>query len=118
MWEAPALPKAIPEDVQQVIRNWKGILSGLTGLSRTYFNKALPSLGPDDSLLLVFEDANAYAYIAENRSDCQDMLKALIAERIDKEVQIQVKQNESGQPSDAIYPDLRQLINFDIEEED
>jgi len=29
-----------------------------------------------------------------------------------------VKQNESGQPSDAIYPDLRQLINFDIEEDD
>ena len=116
--EKVPLPKAIPEDVQQVIRSWKGILSGLTGLSRTYFNKALPSLGPDDSLLLVFEDANAYAYIAENRSDCQDMLKAMIAERIGKEVQIQVKQNESGQPSDAIYPDLRQLINFDIEEED
>ena len=116
--EKVPLPKAIPEDVQQIIRNWKGILSGLTGLSRTYYNKALPSLGPDDCLLLVFEDANAYAYIAENRSDCQDMLKALIAERVGKEVQMQVKQNESGQPSDAIYPDLRQLINFDIEEDD
>ena len=115
--EKVPLPKAIPEDITQVIRNWKGILSGLTGLSRTYFNKALPSLGANDSLLLVFEDANAYAYIAENRSDCQDALKAMIAERIGKEVPIQVKQNESGQPSDAVYPDLRQLINFDIEEE-
>ncbi|MBR3769340.1 MAG: DNA polymerase III subunit gamma/tau [Lachnospiraceae bacterium] len=116
--EKATLPKAIPEDIGQVIKNWKGILSGLTGLSRTYFNKALPSLGPEDCLLLVFEDPNAYAYIAENRSECQDSLKRAIAERIGKEVQIQVKQNESGQPSDSVYPDLRQLINFDIEEDD
>ena len=116
--EKVPLPKAIPEDIQQVIRNWKGILAGLTGLSRTYYNKALPSLGPEDCLLLVFEDPNAYAYIAENRSESQDFLKRAIAERIGKEVQVQVKQNESGQASDAVYPDLRQLINFDIEEDD
>ncbi len=112
------IPKAIPEDIKQVIRNWKGILSGLTGLSRTYYNKALPSLGADNSLLLVFEDANAYAYIAENRSDCQDALKAMIKERIGKEIQLQVQQNESGQGGSDLYPDLRQLIHFDIEEED
>lgn len=116
--EKVPLPKAIPEDIQQVVRSWKGILSGLTGLSRTYFNKALPSLGPENSLLLVFEDANAYAYIAENRSECQDALRTIIAERLGKEMQVLVKQNESGQPSDTVYPDLRQLINFNIEEED
>ena len=116
--EKVPLPKAIPEDIQHVIRNWKGILSGLTGLSRTYFNKALPSLGPDDSLMLVYEDANAYAYIAENRSDCLDALKEMVAQRVGKDIQILVKQNESNQASDAIYPDLRQLINFEIEEED
>ena len=112
------LPKAIPEDIKQIIRSWKSILSGLTGLSRTYFNKALVSLGTDNSLLLVFEDANAYAYIAENRSECQDALKQIIAERIGKEVEIQVKQNDTGQASDEIYPDLSQLIQFNIEEED
>ena len=112
------LQKAIPEDIQQVIRSWKAILSSLSGLSKTYFNKALPSLGADNCLVLVFEDANAYTYIAENRSGCQDALKAMILERIGKEVEIQVKQNESGQSSDSIYPDLRQLINFNIEEED
>ena len=109
------IPKAIPEDITQVIRNWKGILSGLTGLSRTYYNKALPSLGADNSLMLIFEDANAYAYIAENRSGCQDALKAMIKERIGKEIEISVQQNESGQSSSGIYPDLRQLIHFEIE---
>ena len=113
--EKMPVPKAIPEDIKQVIRSWKGILSGLTGLSRTYYNKALLSLGADNSLLLVFEDANAYAYIAENRSQCQDALKEMIAERIGKEIELQIQQNESGQSSSGLYPDLQQLIHFDIE---
>lgn len=111
------LPKAIPEDIKQVVSAWKGMLSQLTGISKTYYNKATPSLGPNDCLLLVFDDPNAYAYIAENRSECQDNLKQVIAERIGKEIDIQVKSNESGQPAGEIYPDLRQLINFEIEEE-
>lgn len=112
------LPKAIPEDIKQVIANWKGMLSHLTGITKTYLNKALPSLGTNNALLLVFDDPNAYAYIAENRSECQDELRKIIAERIGKEIEIQVKQNDTGNPSEEIYPDLRQLINFDIEEDD
>ena len=114
----PELPKAIPEDIRQIVGNWQGMLSQLTGLTKNYLKKGLPSLGVNDSLLLVFEDANAYEYIAENRSDCQDILKKLIADRIGKEVEIQVKQNETGQPSEDVYPDLRQLIQFEIEEDD
>lgn len=112
------LPKAIPEDIKQVIANWSGILSQLTGITKTYLKKALKSLGPNDTLLLVFDDPNAYAYVEENRSDCQDALKAAVAERIGKEIDIQVKLNDTGQPGESVYPDLGQLIQFDIEEED
>ena len=96
------LPKAIPEDIKQVIAGWQGMLSQLTGISKTYLKKALPSLGPNGSLLLVFEDPNAYSYIVENRSGCQDNLRMMIAERIGKEVEIQVKQNETGHPSGEV----------------
>lgn len=51
-------------------------------------------------------------------SECQDSLKMMIAERIGKEVELQVKQNDTGHASEEIYPDLRQLINFEIEEDD
>ena len=116
--EKPQLPKAIPEDIRQIIANWKGILSGMTGVSKTYLGKALLSLGPNDCLMLVFDDLNAYEYVSENRSECQDALKQLIAERIGKDVELLVKQNDTGRPSDSIYPDLTQLINMDIVEED
>ena len=112
------LPKAIPEDIKQVMANWGGILSQLTGLTKNYLKLATRSLGPGDTLLLVFEDQNAYAYVEENRSGCQDALKEAVAERIGKEIDIQVKLNDTGHPSEDIYPDLGQLIQIDIEEED
>jgi DNA polymerase-3 subunit gamma/tau len=112
------LPKAIPDDIKQVISNWNGIISGLTGLTGGYLKKALRSLGPDGSLLLVFDDPNAYAYLEGNHSECQDALKAAVAERIGKEIDIQIRLNDSGQPGDEVYPDLGALIQFDIEEED
>lgn len=112
------LPKAIPEDVKQVIGSWNGIISQLTGITKTYLKKALCSLGANGALLLVFDDPNAYAYVEGNRSDCLDLLKAAVAERIGKEMEIVVKLNDSGRPGDEVYPDLGQLIQFDIEEED
>ena len=41
-----------------------------------------------------------------------------MAERIGKEIEIQVKLNDSGRPGDEVYPDLGKLIQFHIEEED
>lgn len=112
------LPKAIPEDIKQVIGNWNGIISQLTGITRTYLKKAIRSLGPNGTLLLVFDDPNAYAYVEENRSDCRDLLKEAVAERIGKEIEVQIKLNDTGRPGDEVYPDLGQLIQFDIEEEE
>ncbi len=41
------LPKAIPEDVKQVLTNWGGILSQLTGVTKTYLKMATRSLGTE-----------------------------------------------------------------------
>ncbi len=45
---------------------------------------ATRSLGPNGELMLVFDDKNAYEYVEQNRSDCQDALKAAAADRIGK----------------------------------
>lgn len=114
----PELEKAVPEDVKRVIAGWGNILTRLTGCTRTYLKKAVKSLGPDDALLLVFDDPNAYEYMEENRSGCRDALKAAIAEQIGKEVELQIRLNDSGQPGEEIYPELEDLIRFEIEDED
>ncbi len=115
--EKPQLPKAIPEDIQQVIKNWKSILSEIGAITKTYLAKAVPSLGNSGELLLVLDDENAYAYLNENRSNCLDNLKEVIAKRIDKEIEVAVRKNETGLSAKESVPDLRDLIQFDIEEE-
>ena len=115
--EKPQLPKAIPEDIQQIIKNWKSILSEIGAVTKTYLNKAVPSLGNQQELLLVLDDANAFEYLNENRSDCITNLKEIIAKRIGKEVEIIVRKNDSGRSAKESVPDLRDLIQFDIEEE-
>ena len=113
----PQLPKAIPEDIQQVIKNWKSILSEIGAITKTYLAKAVPSLGNSGELLLVLDDENAFAYLNENRSDCIENLKEVIAKRIGKEIEIVVRKNENGLSAKESVPDLRDLIQFDIEEE-
>ena len=111
-------PKAVPEDVQQVVTNWNSILSEMAGISRTYMKKAIPSLGAGGTLLLAFDDPNAYEYIEENRAGCMDEFKELAANRIGKQIEVLVKLNDSGRPGKEVYPDLREAIQFDIEIED
>ena len=60
--------------------SWSGILSQLTGITRTYLKKAVPTLGEGGTLILAFEDANAYTYIEENRANSQDEFRAAVAE--------------------------------------
>ena len=80
-------------------------------------NRAVPSLGNNRELLLVLDDANAYEYLKENRSDCITTLKEIIAKRLQKEVEVLVQKNESGHSAKESVVDLRDLIQFDIEEE-
>ena len=83
----------------------------------TYLNKATPTLGNNGELGLVFDDANAYQYLSENKADCQNHLKKVIEDKIGKEIEISVRKNECEKRAADVYPDLRDLIQFDIEEE-
>lgn len=113
------LPKAIPEDIEAVIKNWKSIISEMGGNTKVYLNKAVPTLGPASELQLVYDDENAYTYLSSNRAECMDILSNLIENRIGKKVEVVVKKNETGYSAKDSVPDLRDLIHFDeIVEED
>jgi DNA polymerase-3 subunit gamma/tau len=115
--EKPQLARAIPDDIQQVIRNWKSIISETGGVSRQYLNKAVPTLGEGGALVLVFDDPNAYAYLNEDKAGGITMLGERINARIGKEVELVLRLDESGCRAGDTVPDLRELINFDIEDE-
>ena len=115
--EKTQLPKAIPEDIKQVMNNWRSVISEMGGITRQYLNQAVPTLGPAGELLLVFDNANAFSYLSDNKAGCIDHLKEMITQRCAKQVEVQLRLNEGGRSAANTVPDLRQLINFDIEEE-
>ena len=100
-----------------MMNNWRSVISEMGGITRQYLNQAVPTLGPAGELLPVFDDANAFAYLSDNKAGCIDHLKEMIAQRCAKQVEVQLRLNEGGRSAANTVPDLRQLINFDIEEE-
>ena len=111
------LPKAIPEDIQTVIKSWKAMLSEAGGIARQYLNRAVPSLGGGGELLLVFDDPTAFGYLNEDRAGSMSGFREMISRRIGKELEVVLRMNESAHTAREAVPDLRELINFDIEEE-
>jgi DNA polymerase-3 subunit gamma/tau len=116
--QKPQLPEAIPYDIRKLIRNWKSIISEMSGNSRVYLNKAVPTLGSSGELLLIFDDQNAYEYLNGDRAGGITTLEERIASRIGKEIRVNLQLNDSGRRAGDTVPDLRNLINFDIDKED
>ena len=53
----PELPNAIPEDVQEVVKNFRAIADEASGMLRGYLKKARLSLGGDNRLMIVLPDS-------------------------------------------------------------
>lgn len=113
----PELPKAIPQDVQTIAEDWYNLLGEFSAITKTTLSSAVPTLGNNSALMLCYDDPNHYQFVSENRANCLDNLKAAIAKRIGKEMEVEVKLNDSGRPAKDIVPDLRDLINMEIVEE-
>ena len=112
----PSMPKAIPEDVEQIVKNWNSILPKMSGVVRTYLKAAHLSLGGDDRLMIVLDDPVAAGYVEEE--DHRNEIRQVISDYIEKEVEIQIQQNQSNRPFEESYVDLSQIINMDITIED
>ena len=114
----PVLDRAVPEDIKQVISIWKTVISEVGNLGKIYYNKAVPTLGSNNELLLMFDDEDAFEYISGDKSDCQTNLKRLIENRIGKSVEISVQKTQAGVRAKDSVPNLLDVIQFEIEEED
>lgn len=115
---ARQLPKAVPEDVKQVVKNWHGIIEGLSGGLKNYLKSAHLSLAGEDQLMIVLEDEVAESFV-NSEAHIQE-LKDQIAGKTGKEVEIKIQGMERGSSFEESYVDLGKLINMEItiEEED
>ena len=110
------LPKAIPDDIKQIVSNWHGIVAETSQPLKTHLKNARLSLGGDNRLMIVVEDGLAYDYLTdeENHKHVEDV----ISNFLQKEVSVQVQSIAQGSQFEDSYVDLSKVINMEIEIED
>lgn len=106
------LPKAVPEDIKQVVSNFRSIISEVpSGLARGYLQLARLNL-TSDKLQIVFSDELGYMYYQD--SEALEELKNLIAQRVGKDMDIEIAFNDTNRPYEESFVDLEKLINMEV----
>ena len=112
----PELPAAIPEDVQEVVKNFRSIADEISAPVCTYLKRARLSLGGDNRLLIVLPDSMGVSIVG--REDHKQELESLIEQRIGKKVEVEVRQVEEGRHFEDTFVDIEKKINMEITVED
>ncbi len=115
--QKPVLPTAVPEDVRDIVRNWKQYIGQLpAGLTRVSLLNADLSLGEEGQLVIVFNNyVTADHFLHDERY--RKRLEAWLAARSGKRVRIEYKALDKGQKFTDNYVDLRDVIRMDIDVE-
>ena len=109
--EKKVLERAVPEEIQKIANNWSSYVMRMENPMRTYFQKAKPSLGNDDVLLIVFD--NKQLTDKYGRGESRDELQQFLDDICGKHIEFQTQYLEPQQKFEENYVDL-QAINFDI----
>ena len=110
------LPAAIPDDIREVVKNFRSIADEASGMIRGYLKKARLSLGGDNRLLIVLPDTLGASVVG--REDHVQELTELIEQKIGKKVEIDVRCVEEGRHFEDTFVDIEQKINMEITVED
>ncbi len=114
--EKPQIPKAIPEDVKEIVAKWPSIVGSAENPMRIYMKSAKLSLGGDNRLLMVLEDGLPSDYFMKNPEN-KMQLEALLSDFAGKEIQVDFQAIAERQKFEESYVDLSQIVHMEIEEE-
>ena len=110
------LPKALHEDVQEVVKNFRMIANQTSGMLRGYLKQARLSVGNQNQLLLVFQDEVSASFVGSDVHKKE--LEQLITEKVGKTVMIEVSHVETGRRFEDSFVDIEKMIQMDLIVED
>lgn len=110
------LPKAIPDDIKQIVNSWQGIVAETSQPLKGHLKNARLSLGGDNRLMIVLGNDQSYLYLQQEEN--HKHLENMISNSIGKEVSVQVQSIPQGSQFEESYVDLTKVINMEIEVED
>ncbi len=118
------LPEALPEEIKAIAQNWHRITAELTMSLKTQLKQARTTLSEDGKLMLVFRSFEYDRFMANEESNLSE-IKKIIAEHIQKDVDIIIKKSSDDKNTDRLYPSIlsredisEKLGGFEITEEE
>ncbi|MCM1044078.1 MAG: DNA polymerase III subunit gamma/tau [Candidatus Gastranaerophilales bacterium] len=111
------LPKAVPEDVKEIVQKWASIVGNAENPMKTHLKSAKLSLGGDNRLLLVLEDGLASDYFSAHPEN-KEQLELLLSDVCGKEIEVNIQVVRNDREFEENYVDLSQVIHMEILEED
>ena len=110
------LPKAIPEDIKEIVRKWPAIVATTDAMIKNTLKKAKLSLSADEKLLLVVEDGIQSDYFAEEGK--KEEVETLISNFMEKKVEIVVQVISKEREFKEDYADITEMIGMEIDTEE
>jgi DNA polymerase-3 subunit gamma/tau len=111
------LPKAIPEDVEQIVKKWPTILNDCPNPMKGYLKTARLSLGNDNHLQIYLVEGTYSDYFLKF-TEHQEQLGHILSNAIGKEIIPDFMTYGQNENFEATKIDLSKIILMDIEEED
>ncbi len=115
--QRPQLPKAIPEDIKNIVSHWPAIVGNTDYPMKGYLKNAKLSLGGDNRLQVVLEDGQPSDHFTQHPEN-KARLEAVISDFLEKEVEVNIQAVQTKREFQDNFVDLSQLIHMDIEEEE
>lgn len=112
----PELPAALNEDVKAVAKDFRMIISDATPLLRNYLKKARLSAGEGNRLMIVLPDEVGAGVVGSEAH--RGELEELIESKIQKKVELEIRQMEQDQKFEDSFVDIEKMIHMDIIVED
>ena len=110
--EAPViLPSAVPEDIQNVIKNWHEVLAQLESVERASLKNMVPSLGPSDELVLYFKNPTNREFFLSSQYGRLEKLQAAINRVAKAEVPCRLELDKTvDEVGNSVIPNLLKIF--------
>jgi len=110
------LPKALPEEIKDIVSKWPAIVMTAENLLKTQLKHAKLSLSTDDKLLLVVEEGIASDYFSLDGK--KQEVEKLISDYMQRQVEVTIQSISPNRDFSDEYVDLSQFIMTEVDIDD
>lgn len=114
--EKVQLTRAVPEDIQRVVREWPVIVGKTDNLFRPIMKQAELSMGENEKLLICLPDSAPDSMIRDE--EIRQRVSDIINEHIEKDVPMEFKKYSSNKAFGEQYADLKEILHVEYLEEE